>query len=121
MSKSTSPSDVLRIEIDRRGTDSAVVTLTGSANMDIADHLQERLIDLLDQGAERLVLDLSGLKFISSVGLSAIIGAHLHCRHRLSEVRLVNPQPAILDLLNITRLTRIFTIHDSVEQALSAS
>lgn len=119
MSKSTSSSDALQMEVDRQGP-IAVVKLTGSANMDVVEHLQERLIDLLDQGVERLVLDMSGLKFISSVGLSAIIAAHLHCRHHLSEVRLVNPQPAILELLRVTRLTRIFTIHDSVEQARTA-
>ncbi len=118
MSKSPSFSSVLQMEVDRQGQN-AVVKLTGSANMDVADHLQEQLIDLLDDGVERLVLDLSGLQFISSVGLSAIIGAHLHCRHHLSEVRLVNPQPAILELLRVTRLTRIFSIHDTVEQALA--
>ena len=88
--------------------------------MATAGNLQQQLIELLDKGADRLILELSQLTFICSVGLGAIIAAHLHCRHHLSEVRLVNPQEAIKDLLKVTRLTRLFAIHDTVEGAIAA-
>jgi anti-sigma B factor antagonist len=118
MSSQPSPSDILRINVSRHG-DMAVVRLVGSANMDMSSNLQDRLIEVIESPVRRLIIDLSGLSFVSSVGLGAIIAAHLHCRHHSCEVHLVAPQPKILELLELTRLTRLFAIHESVEQALA--
>jgi anti-sigma B factor antagonist len=109
----------LRIEIEPRG-ECAVVRLSGSATMDVAGDLQDRLFALLDTGTRRVVLDLSDLDFISSVGLGGIIAAHLRCRHCSGMVQIASPKPAIRELLTVTRLDRLFPIHDSIESAVAA-
>ena len=119
MSDSLSPPQPLRIDVEEQG-DAAVIRLVGSANMDAAADLQERLVELADAPRRRLILDLSGLDFVSSVGLGAIIAAHLRCRHHKCQISLVAPQTRILELLEVTRLTRLFTIHESVKAAMAA-
>lgn len=120
MSSPSSCRDVLRFEVQRRGK-VAVVKLSGSANMDVSGGLQDRLIELVDERIEQLVIDLSELEFISSVGLGAIIAAHLRCRHHKSVVKLVAPRPSIREVLEVTRLTNLFPLHGSVEEAIAAS
>ena len=75
MSNLPTPEEPLRVQVHHRG-DLAIVKLSGSASMDVCDTLQERLYDLIDLQIKRLILDMSDLDFMSSVGLGAIIAAH---------------------------------------------
>ena len=109
----------MKLAVRHVGT-SAVVRVIGSANMNEAQRLRETLEALAAGKARRIVVDLSEMDFISSVGLGAIISAHLKCRHHQGRIFFVNPQPAVAELLETTRLTKLFPIYDDVEEALSA-
>ena len=65
-----------------------------------------------------IVLDLGQMDFICSLGLGAIITGHLKCRHHQGQIRLVNPTEQVRELLETTRLTKLFTVYETVEQAL---
>lgn len=76
-----------RIEVDHQGG-CCVVRLIGPLGMESCDDLQARLVELAEEPGLTLILDLSGLEFISSMGLSAIVAAHLRTRHTGGSVRL---------------------------------
>ncbi|HOD81064.1 MAG: Anti-sigma-B factor antagonist [Planctomycetes bacterium ADurb.Bin126] len=95
-----------------------VVRIAGSAGMREAEQMRAALEKLADDKPPLIVLDLSSMEFICSMGLGAIIQSHLRSRHHNGQVRLVNPQPAVLDLLETTRLNKLFQIYPSVEQAV---
>ncbi len=104
--------------VERRG-ESAVVTLCGSCTMNHAEALGECVRDLAFTADVRLiVLDMSSLDFIESMGLGGIVAAYLRLRHRHGELRLVAPQPPIIHILELTRLTQLFDIRDTVDAAL---
>jgi anti-sigma B factor antagonist len=109
---------VLKIEVEQRGS-ATIARLIGSANMVSANHLQDQLLTLVEGRPQRLILDLSGLDFISSVGLGGIIAAHLRCRHHSGTIALAAPTPDILELLRVTNLTKLFSVHESVDAALA--
>ena len=116
------PADLqdLRVSIQRRGT-AAVVKLSGSAHMVVSSALRDQLVGLVDDNTNELVLDLADLEFINSVGLGAIIAAHLRCRRHNGVVKVVAPRPAIHELLAVTKLTHLFPVHASVEAALASN
>ncbi len=109
----------LRVEVERRDR-AAIVKLAGNAHMGVSNALQDQLVELIDENTPELVLDMTDLEFINSVGLGAIIAAHLRCRHHNGAVKIVSPRPAIEELLKVTRLTRILPVHPSVESALAS-
>ena len=111
------PSETLGVAVEPR-PDATVVRLTGSANMDVSAGLRDQLISLVDTHRKQLILDLSGLNFISSVGLGGIIAAHLRCRYCHGEIKLVAPQPPIRELLEVTKLTKLFPIYETIESAI---
>lgn len=115
----TDPSltDTLEIDIEMREAN-AIVRLSGSANMAASTHLREQLLELIRRPSRRLVVDLGELAFMSSVALSAIIAAHLECRHRDCSVHLVAPQASVMEMLEITRLNKVFAIHPDLDKAL---
>jgi anti-sigma B factor antagonist len=96
-----------------------VVTVSGSVAMIEAERLRTALESLASEEVPVIVLDLTRMEFICSLGLGAIISGHLRCRHHQGQIRLVNPTPAVRELLETTRLSRLFTVFDSVEDALS--
>jgi len=114
----TSYTDPLHLKVDHRG-DAIVAKLSGSAHMEDTSELQDKLVALVDEHPKQLIIDLTDLNFISSVGLGGIIAAHLRSRHNKGVVKLVSPQSTIMDLLEVTRLTKLFDIYDSVDSALA--
>ena len=91
---STSSQADLRIESERRGS-TLVVKLIGSANMDVSMGIRDRIIALMDEHTHQIVIELSRLDFISSVGLGEIISAHIRCCRHGIELKLAGPKPAI--------------------------
>lgn len=107
----------LEMQITRQG-EATVVRLTGSVSISDADRLREQLEQLATDRVPVIVLDLAEMDFICSLGLGAIISGHLKCRHHQGQIRLVNPSAQVRELLETTRLTKLFNIFDSIEQAL---
>ena len=100
------------------GPDWAIVRLVGSASMAEAEDLRLQLESLAAQRIPLVVLDLGDLEFICSQGLGAMISLQIKSRHHNGMVRLVRPRPAVRELLELTRLTKMFPIYADVQQAL---
>lgn len=97
---------------------SVVLKISGSVSITEAEPLREKLEELIAEKVPVIVLDLSEMDFICSMGLGAMISAHLKCRHHCGQIKLVNPTPAVQELLETTRLTKLFGVYDTVEEAL---
>ena len=96
-----------------------VVTLRGSASTEQSEELEQRLHELSDwQGT--LALDLSELTFINSGGLGAIVAAHRRCRERSGALCVINPRPAVAQVLRITHLDRLIATYPDTDSALKA-
>lgn len=108
----------LKLAVHQDGL-AAVVTVQGSAGIAEAQHMQSTLESLTDKQLPLIVLDLSGMTFICSVGLSAIISTHVRSRRHNGSIRLVNPQPSVRQLLELTNLTKVFSIYPDIEHAMA--
>lgn len=108
----------LAIQTERRG-DAAVVTLIGAATIDQAERLNSELRQIAAcESVKRIVLDLGRLDFICSMGLGALIVAHVVGQRHGAQVVLAAPQPAIRRVLETTRLNLIFPIFDEAAAAV---
>ena len=114
----------LEINVQRQGAH-AVVRLCGSAGIGQVGPLRDALYELAAKDVRLIVLDLHDLDFIGSAGLAAIVSGYLQMcgyqqsRHHPGLIRLAAPQPAVLDVIRRTRLTELFPVYDSVEQAIA--
>jgi anti-sigma B factor antagonist len=97
-----------------------IFQLNGSANLVEVGLLDKHLQSVFADGKYRLVIDLSDLTFTSSLGLGSLIRAHTRCRENEGQLTLVNPQPKVLRIFKTTRLTHLFAIYPSVEEAMEA-
>ncbi len=96
-----------------------VLTISGSAGMGEADRLREKLVELADEDGPIIVLELSKMDFIGSLGLGALIVGHLHARRRHGQIRLVSPSSQVMGVLETANLTKVFPIYASVNEAVN--
>ena len=98
-----------------------VLRLAGEVDVATAPRLRDRLVQLITEGPPRLVVDLSGLTFIDSMGLGALVSGLKRARALGGDLRLAGPTDHVAKVLAITRLDQAFLVGDSVEAALAAS
>ncbi|MEN9646943.1 MAG: hypothetical protein RL238_3612 [Actinomycetota bacterium] len=94
-----------------------VVALRGEIDASNAPAMSARLNELLASGQQNFVIDLSGVTFIDSSGISSIV--HLFKRVRIGhgDVKLAAIRPEVLKVLTLIRLDRVFEIHGDVDTA----
>ncbi len=71
-------------------------------------------------GEATVVLDLLGVTFLDSTALGVLVGALKRCRELGGELHVVVADPRIVKIFEITGLTSVFTIADSLESAGAA-
>lgn len=83
--------------------------------------LQESMGSVIDL-AERLnlVLDFRNVKFLSSAVLGLLIRISKKVYENNGQLRLCNIDGKIFQIFKITRLTKIFDIHSTLEEALGS-
>lgn len=104
----------------RTVSDRTVVVVSGEIDVYTAPKLREQLIDLVSSGAYHLIVDMEGVDFLDSTGLGVLVGGLKRVRAHEGTLRLVCTQERILKIFRITGLTKVFPIHASVAEALSA-
>lgn len=95
-----------------------VVRIAGRAGAPEAEHLEEQLVRIADLKPRRIVLDLAGLEFLSSVGVSALLRLHRVAKDNGADLRFAAASPTIRTLLRAVKLDALISMHDTVEDAL---
>jgi anti-sigma B factor antagonist len=103
---------------DRNGW--AVLAVTGEVDVATAPRLREQLISLVGEGRVRIVVDLEQVDFLDSTGLGVLVGALKRVRTQDGDLSLVCTEPRILKVFEITGLTKVFSMHRSVDEAVAA-
>jgi anti-sigma B factor antagonist len=99
----------------RSQDDCAVVTVLGEIDLYTAPQLHSELGAALDDGARRLLVDMSRVEFCDSTGLSVLLSAMKRVRASGGELELVAPKPAVRKILVVTGLIDVFTVRDSTD------
>jgi anti-sigma B factor antagonist len=79
--------------------------------------LRGRVKQLVEAGHTRIILNLEGVDYIDSVGLSTLVSSYTSARKQGGDVKLLHLTKRVHDLLQITRLSTVFEIYDSLEAA----
>ena len=82
----------------------AVVAVTGELDMSTAPELSRSLAGVLDQHPQRLTLELGGLEFIDSTGLTLLVRTSKHLKAHEGALELAHPTPPVRRVLEIVGL-----------------
>jgi anti-sigma B factor antagonist len=104
-------------DLDARTT---IVEVDGEIHVSTAPEFSDILNATIESGRTQLVLDLSGVMFIDSTGLSVLLNALRRVTREGGRMAVVCSNPTVLRLFEITRLDSTFDLHGDVEPALEA-
>jgi anti-sigma B factor antagonist len=107
-----------RVAVERRPDGPTIVAVAGDADLYSAGELRDRLAAIIDDGAGRLVLDLSETTFLDSMALGVLLGAKKRLAANGGRLELVVSRPDIRRIFEITMLDRIFALHSSRREAI---
>ncbi len=92
-----------------------MVTVRGEVDLYTAPQLHSALVDALDDGAHRLVVDMSGVEFCDSTGMNVLLSGMKRSREKGGDLELAAPRPAVTKILEVTGLDGVFTVIDSTD------
>jgi anti-sigma B factor antagonist len=108
----------LEMNTDAKG-DWMVLTVGGEVDLNTAPQLKERINGLIAQGHSNLVVDLEGVEFMDSTGLSALVSGLMRTSEAGGEMAVVCTRPQVLRLLGLTGLDQVLSVHGSVSEAVA--
>ncbi|CAM2066615.1 Anti-sigma factor antagonist [Sulfidibacter corallicola] len=101
--------------------DIKVIEIHGKITIGEGDvQLRRAVNELLESGAKKIVLNLSGLKYIDSSGIGELVSCYTTITNRGGQLRICNLHSKIYSLLQLTSLVTVFQIYDSVEDAMQS-
>ena len=77
-----------------------------------------KLHEYVSGGKKKIIIDLSKVEWMSSVGLGMLISALTTMKNNDGKLFLANVTDSIETLLTITRLVTIFKTFDSIDEAI---
>jgi len=96
-----------------------VVALHGEIHVTTAPRLAEHLTSAIERGKTAIVLDMSGVEFIDSTGLSVLLNVLRLTGQRQGRLALVCTNPTVLRLFQITGLEGTFDIFADRAEAIA--
>ena len=108
---------MLEINIDQNG-EYTVSRPVGELDAFTVGQFRETLTEL--GGSRRLIIDLSGVPFLDSAGLGALIGGVRRAREAGGDVAVYGARPAVARLLHTTGFDRVASVSESENDAAKA-
>lgn len=98
-----------------------LVAPKGRIDHESAPELERALMELVNAGHYRFVIDMSGVDYISSAGLRTLLAVRKAVRRwNRGDMRLAALQPFVKETFGLVGFTRIFEIHDDVVEAVGS-
>jgi anti-sigma B factor antagonist len=101
-----------------RVKDVSVIALRGEIDVYTAPLLRQKIVDLVDEGALNIVVDMEKVDFLDSTGLGVLVEGLKRVKTRGGNLTLVATQDKILKIFDITGLNKAFPIFGTRDQAV---
>ena len=102
------PGGILGIEVD------------GQLIVGNRQELKQRVLDALEAGDRKFLIDFTRTGYIDSSGLGVLVSLSKKIRDEGGDLRLAGLNEDLKTLFELTKLDTLFAITDSAEQALTA-
>jgi anti-sigma B factor antagonist len=99
----------------------AILEASGELDLHSSPEFKESLVGVIEGRASRVVVDLTGVTFIDSSALGALIGGARRSALGGTELMIVCPPGSVARVIDLTGLHRAFAIYQTREEALGAS
>jgi anti-sigma B factor antagonist len=108
------------VRTEKLSDEQFVISLAGEVDLYTAPEFKQQLLDVIDQGAKDVIVDLTSTTFIDSTTLGVLVGGVKRLRTNDGQLALVCSDRNITKIFEITGLDRVFTIYETRDAAVGA-
>jgi anti-sigma B factor antagonist len=110
------------MKISARRVDKATIfDISGDVDMSNSPELRKALLhEIRDVRASRVIVNLSGVKYMDSSGVASLVEALKASRDVGSNLVLFGLSASTREVLQLSRLLKVFEVRDNEEQALAS-
>lgn len=105
----------------KRFKNSDLVTVTGRIDSATSPKLAETLDEITNAGRYKIVLEMTGVEFMSSAGLRVLISTQKTCkRYNRGEIVLANVPQRIYEAMDLAGFIPLFRIFNDITSAVGS-
>ena len=109
---------LLRLVVENR-SGHVLVRALGELDLSSAPNLTSAAEDAFADGYRLLLLDLSGVTFMDSTGISAVLSVDREAQGREASAAIIAPSENALRVLEMLGVDKVLKIYDTIEGALA--
>ena len=111
---------MIQYKSESRPNDILVVHVKGDLDQYTHQDFFDYIVQDIEEGKTRIVIDCSGISHVSSVGIGTLMRLHARISKLGGDVKLAALQGSVAQLLKLTFIDRIIDLHEDVEMACGA-
>ncbi|MFB3786451.1 MAG: STAS domain-containing protein [bacterium] len=100
--------------------DVVILSLQGEVDSRGNQQLDKVLLEAVQQGRFKIILDLSSVRFLGNQTISLLLSHLKEFRSNRGDIKLLSPQRGLLQYLKQNRVIELFTIFSTRSEALAA-
>ncbi len=97
-----------------------LVTVSGRVDSSSAGELETAVNDIIGRKVYNIVLELSGVEYMSSAGLRVLISALRTCKGKRGNVCLVSVSERVDEVLDLAGIKSMFDLYDNTTTAVGS-
>jgi len=98
----------------------SVLKVSGYLDTTTSDELENALSGLLQKNESKIVIDLSGVNYISSAGWGIFISEIKNIRHKGGDLKLCGMVGDVFEVFQLLEFNSILEAYDSTDDAITA-
>lgn len=112
----------MEISVSRTGDmeEIAMIRVSGVVDSETVERFGETLEGVFVEGCYNIILNIDGLTYINTAGLSIIADAYKKASQNRGSLKILNAGDAIRELLDVVRFTKIIEIYEDEEEAVAS-
>ena len=107
----------MSLQVTTQG-DVVIIAIDGQLIVGNRQELKQQVLDRVEAGARKVVVDFAGAGYIDSSGLGVLVSLAKRLRELGGDLRLANLNEDLLTLFELTKLDSLFGIAASRDQAV---
>jgi anti-anti-sigma factor len=95
-----------------------IITIKGSIDGVSYEYVEDKVLPIIEQEAPNVILDLTQVDYLNSMGVMSIIKFHLHLTDMNRVCKIIKPPKFVYGILHVAGLTHHFDMYDNMEEAM---
>lgn len=110
----------IKIDVRPKGNDITLIILRGEIGTETVNQFKDKVDQIVNDGKNKLIMDFQEVNYLNSMGLGVVAATLKKVKKNKGDLKLINLSPAVQELFELTRLTKVFEIFDSEESAVKS-